>query len=209
MNRRSSWPAWRPWPSDSRYCESADAFEQLRARFRAAPGFRLVDVTSAAGIHFQHNSGAYGGKLLPETLGSGCAFLDYDGDGWQDILLINGMDWPDHKQAPTTPCASIATIATERLPTSPNAPASTSKCTAWVSPSAITTTTAFPTFWSPASAKTACSKTPAKAPSSTSPAPAVSLAVWRFSTSALWFDYDRDGLLDLFVCNYVKWSRGA
>ena len=30
-----------------------------------------------------------------------------------------------------------------------------------------------------------------------------------FSTSALWFDYDRDGLLDLFVCNYVKWSRGA
>jgi len=56
-------------------------------------GFRLVDVTERAGLHFHHNSGAYGGKLLPETLGSGCAFLDYDGDGWQDILLINGMDW--------------------------------------------------------------------------------------------------------------------
>src|ERR1700677_4723232 len=62
-------------------------------------GFRLVDVTTAAGIRFRHNSGAYGGKLLPETLGSGCAFLDYDGDGWQDILLINGMDWPNHKRA--------------------------------------------------------------------------------------------------------------
>jgi len=62
-----------------------------------APGFRFVDVTEPAGIHFRHNSGAYGGKLLPETLGSGCAFLDYDGDGWQDILLINGMDWPDHE----------------------------------------------------------------------------------------------------------------
>ena len=45
------------------------------------PGFRLVDVTSQSGIHFSHNSGAYGGKFLPETMGSGCAFLDYDGDG--------------------------------------------------------------------------------------------------------------------------------
>jgi enediyne biosynthesis protein E4 len=44
--------------------------------------FRFADVTASAGIHFQHNSGAYGGKLLPETLGSGCAFLDYDADGW-------------------------------------------------------------------------------------------------------------------------------
>ena len=57
---------------------------------------QLTDVTAAAGLTFRHNSGAYGGKLLPETLGSGCAFLDYDGDGWQDILLVNGMDWPSH-----------------------------------------------------------------------------------------------------------------
>ena len=72
-------------------------------------GFRLVDVTAQAGVHFQHNSGAYGGKLLPETLGSGCAFLDYDADGWQDILLVNAMDWPG--------CVCIATIATGHLPT--------------------------------------------------------------------------------------------
>ena len=65
-------------------------------------GFRFTDVTAAAGIQFQHNSGAYGGKLLPETLGSGCAFLDYDADGWQDILLINGMDWPGHKHQRST-----------------------------------------------------------------------------------------------------------
>ena len=44
----------------------------------------------------------YGGKLLPETLGSGCAFLDYDADGWQDILLVNGMDWPGHKRQRST-----------------------------------------------------------------------------------------------------------
>ena len=67
-----------------------------------AAAVRLVDVTERAGISFKHNSGAYGGKLLPETLGSGCAFLDYDGDGWQDILLVNGTDWPGHKQRRST-----------------------------------------------------------------------------------------------------------
>ena len=59
------------------------------------PGFRFTDVTSGAGIRFRHNSGAFGRKLLPETLGSGCAFIDYDRDGWPDILLINGMDWSE------------------------------------------------------------------------------------------------------------------
>src|SRR5512133_3481521 len=68
----------------------------------ASAGFRLVDTTGAAGIHFEHNSGGYGAKLLPETLGVGCAFLDYDQDGWQDILLINGMDWPGHKRQRST-----------------------------------------------------------------------------------------------------------
>ena len=78
--------------------------ELLAAPAPQAPGlgFRLVDVTSQAGIQFRHNSGAYGGKLLPETLGSGCAFLDYDRDGWQDILLINGMDWPGRRRQPST-----------------------------------------------------------------------------------------------------------
>ena len=128
-----------------------------------------------AGMHFQHNSGAYGGKLLPETLGSGCAFLDYDADGWQDILLVNAMDWPGHKRGAPR-CSSITTIATALSPTSPEPPASTSKCTEWALPSAITTTTAFPTFSSPASARIVSSATPAKAHSSTSPKPAASLA---------------------------------
>src|SRR4030088_3107286 len=60
-------------------------------------GFSFSDVTAAAGLEFQHNSGAFGGKFLPETLGTGCAFLDFDNDGWQDILLVNSMDWPGHK----------------------------------------------------------------------------------------------------------------
>src|SRR3989441_8884913 len=54
---------------------------------------QLSDVTSQAGISFEHNSGAFGKKYLPETLGPGCAFFDYDNDGWLDILLVNAMDW--------------------------------------------------------------------------------------------------------------------
>src|SRR5579871_3090474 len=68
----------------------------------ADPGFRLTDVTSSAGIAFHHNSGAFGQKYLPETMGPGCAFLDYDGDGWPDILIVNGADWPGHKRQRST-----------------------------------------------------------------------------------------------------------
>ncbi len=68
----------------------------------ASPDFRLTDVSESAGIQFRQNNGSNGGKLLPETLGSGCAFLDYDADGWQDILLVNGMDWPGHKRQRAT-----------------------------------------------------------------------------------------------------------
>jgi hypothetical protein len=66
------------------------------------PDFRLTDVTAAAGIQFRHNSGAFGAKYLPETMGAGCAFFDYDADGWLDILLVNGMGWPDHRGERTT-----------------------------------------------------------------------------------------------------------
>src|SRR5437868_1912486 len=62
----------------------------------AGPGFQLVDVSKQAGIHFHHHTGAFGKKYLPETLGPGCAFLDFDNDGWQDILILNGTDWPGH-----------------------------------------------------------------------------------------------------------------
>src|SRR6266446_10473103 len=61
------------------------------------------DVTKQSGIHFTHNNGAFGKKFLPETLGPGVAFIDYDNDGWPDIFLVNGMDWPGHAQKHTTP----------------------------------------------------------------------------------------------------------
>jgi enediyne biosynthesis protein E4 len=61
------------------------------------------DVTQQAGIRFVHNNGAFGKKYLPETMGPGVAFIDYNSDGWPDIFLVNGMDWPGHGQKHSTP----------------------------------------------------------------------------------------------------------
>ena len=54
---------------------------------------QFADVTKAAGITFTHNAGKAGKRWLPETMGSGCAFIDADGDGWPDIVFVNSKDW--------------------------------------------------------------------------------------------------------------------
>src|SRR5215813_10850313 len=54
---------------------------------------RFTDITKSAGINFVHNNGAFGKKYLPETLGPGCAFIDYDGDGKLDLLVGNYVQW--------------------------------------------------------------------------------------------------------------------
>jgi hypothetical protein len=67
----------------------AQTFEKVEV-----PPVKFTDVTAESGITFKHNNGAQGEKLLPETMGGGAAFLDYDGDGDQDILFVNGAYWP-------------------------------------------------------------------------------------------------------------------
>jgi hypothetical protein len=68
----------------------------------ATTPIQFVDVTKTAGLTFTHYNGAFGKKYLPETLGPGVAFIDYDGDGWQDLFFTNGMDWPgQHRRAST------------------------------------------------------------------------------------------------------------
>src|SRR5689334_8908634 len=61
------------------------------------------DVTAQSGIHYRHNNGAFGKKYLPETMGPGAAFIDYDNDGYQDILITNGTDWPGRPKTTSTP----------------------------------------------------------------------------------------------------------
>ena len=74
-----------------------------RKTYAPSGPIEFTDITAQAGIHFKHNSGAFGKKYLPETMGSGVCFIDYDNDGWQDILLVNSMDWPGHASGKSFP----------------------------------------------------------------------------------------------------------
>jgi enediyne biosynthesis protein E4 len=168
-------------------------------------GFRFTDVTNAAGIQFRHNSGAYGGKLLPETLGSGCAFLDYDGDGWQDILLINSMDWPGHKRQSST---------LKLYHNNHNGTFSDVTRRAGLEVEIYGMGVAvgdynndgFPDILVTCVGQNRLFRNTGKGTFVDATHTSGLSGRQAFSTSALWFDFDRDGLLDLFVCNYVKWS---
>lgn len=176
--------------------------------FAQAPvplGFRLVDVTSACGLDFQHNRGAYGGKLLPETLGSGCAFLDYDADGWQDILLVNGMDWPGHSRQRSTLRLyrnnrnGTFSDVTRRAGLDIELYGMGVAVGDWNNdgfPDVLVTCVGQNRLFRNTGNGTFVDVTRSSGLSGRT----------GFSTSALWFDFDKDGLLDLFVCNYVKWS---
>ena len=180
----------------------------------AKPLPQFVDITTQAGIDFEHNNGAFGQKYLPETMGPGCAFIDYNNDGWQDILLVNGKDWPNH----TT--QRRQTMALYRNNGDSNGDGI---------PEFIDQTTSAgldrpfyglgvavadydndgdQDFYlscldldrlfqnqGDGSFLDQTEKSGIRSPS--------------FGTSCAWFDYDNDGYLDLFVANYVEWSIEA
>jgi hypothetical protein len=169
-------------------------------------GMRFVDVTAPAGISFRHNTGAYGGKLLPETLGSGCAFLDYDGDGWQDILLVNGADWPNHHRQRTT----LRLYRNNRNGTFTDVTKAAGLDVEMYGmgvAAADTANSGFPDIFITAVGQNRFFKNTGKGTFVDATRQAGFWGRAALSTSAIWFDYDRDGRLDLFVCNYVKWSE--
>jgi hypothetical protein len=186
-----------------------DGWGRLAAPSLVSPspslGFALTDVTSSAAIQFHHNSGAYGGKLLPETLGSGCAFLDYDADGWPDILLINGMDWAGHKRDRST----LKLYHNNRNGTFTDVTRSAGLDVEMYGMGVAVgdyNNDGFPDILITCVGQNRLFRNTGKGTFVDVTAKSGLGGRQALSTSALWFDFDRDGLLDLFVCNYVRWS---
>jgi hypothetical protein len=171
---------------------------------RPSGPIEFTDVTTQAGIRFKHNSGAFGKKYLPETLGPGCAFLDYDSDGWQDILLVNSMNWPEKKGAKTFPAlyhnnqdgtftdvTGAAGLAVEMYGLGVAVADYDNDGFPDIYITAVGPNHLFRNLGN-GKFQDVTARTGTGDPG--------------FSTSAAWFDYDKDGKLDLFVCNYVEWS---
>src|SRR3954464_1188237 len=164
---------------------------------------QFADVSIAAGIHFRHTSGAFGKKYLPETLGSGVAFVDADGDGWQDLLFVNGRNWPGQPGAAAYPAlyrnngngtfpdvTRTAGLAVEMYGMGVSVGDYDNDGDSDIYITALGPNHLF-------------RNTGGKFEDVTARA---GVGDPGFSTSAVWFDYDRDGKLDLFVGNYVEWS---
>jgi hypothetical protein len=176
----------------------------LLAATQPTPSVHFTDVTSAAGIKFHHNAGKAGQKYLPETMGSGVAFFDADGDGWPDILLINSKDWTPHgrKSFPAlyhnnhdgtfTDITAGSGLDIEIYGMGVAIADYDNDGREDVYITAIDGDHLFH------------NEGHGKFRDVTS---ASGIHNASFGTSAAWFDYDRDGKVDLFVANYVQWTE--
>jgi enediyne biosynthesis protein E4 len=171
---------------------------------RPSGPIRFTDITAQAGIHFIHNSGAFGKKYLPETMGSGVCFIDYDNDGWQDIFFVNSMDWPGHKKGKSYPALyhnnhdGTFTDVTQQAGLDVEMYGMGCAVGDYDNDGFddlyVTAIDGSHLFRNLGNGK--FQDVTAKAGVS-SPG---------FATSAAWFDYDNDGKLDLVVDHYVEWS---
>jgi hypothetical protein len=166
---------------------------------------QFVDVASASGIHFHHTSGASGRLYFPETVGSGCAFLDYDGDGHLDAFFVNSSRLPGFKgKGPFYPAlyrnrgdGSFEDI-TEQAGLAID-------CYGMGVAVGDYDNDGHPDLYLTAMGPNHLFHNNGNG-TFTDVTERAGVGDRRWSTSAAWFDYDRDGDLDLVVGNYCVWS---
>ena len=168
------------------------------------PAIPFSDVTVASGVDFRHVTGGRGEKLLPETMGSGVAFLDHDGDGDQDLLLVNSMPWGGRGDITAALYRNDGRGRFEDVTAASGLDVSLYGMGVAVADyDADGDVDVYLTALGPnvLLRNDGGSFSDVTAESGVAGEP----DVW--SSSAGFIDHDRDGDLDLFVCNYVRWSR--
>ncbi|MGE3166748.1 MAG: CRTAC1 family protein [Planctomycetota bacterium] len=202
----------RPSTAPIRVDEQPLVLPRMQERRSDPPSVPFRDVTREVGIDFVHENGARGAKLLPETMGSGCAVLDLEGDGDPDLLFVNGCAWPhDRGAAPPSKPATSQLYRNDGTGSFTNITAGsgldvelyglgvavgdydsdgdTDVFVACLGPNRL--------FRNDGSGRF----------TNVTEAAQIQGAADAWSSSAAFLDYDRDGQLDLFVCNYVRWSK--
>jgi hypothetical protein len=163
------------------------------------------DITQRAGIHFVHNNAAFGKKYLPETMGPGVAFIDYDNDGWPDIFIVNGMDWPGHASKHSTPKLYHNNHDGTFTDVTHKAGLDVEMFGMGVAVGDYDND-GYDDLFVTALGQNRLFHNNGNGTFTDVTQKAGLLGPKEFSTSAAWVDYDRDGKLDLVVANYVQWS---
>jgi hypothetical protein len=178
---------------------------QAPRRPTANSSITFRDITQRAGIHFVHNNGAFGKKYLPETMGPGVAFIDYDNDGWQDVFIVNGADWPGHASKHSTPKLYRNNHDGTFTDVTHEAGLDIEIFGMGVAVGDYDND-GYDDLFVTAVGQSRLFHNNGNGTFTDVTQKAGLMGPKEFSTSAAWVDYDKDGRLDLVVANYVQWS---